>query len=112
MKLGIILQSCHPEIVWNAFRFGNFSRSMGDEVRLFLIGQGVFITTGAHDGSLDAGKFKVSEQLNKFAEKRGTIYACGSCLENHGLTPAEMYTVATLGNLYEIVKESDKVVTF
>ena len=41
MKLGIVIYSNDPETVWNAFRFGNFSRKQGDEVKIFLLAKGV-----------------------------------------------------------------------
>ena len=106
MKIGIIVYSNSPETVWNAFRFGNFALSMGDEVRAFLIGKGV----GSQ--SLDMDMFKVSEQIQTFLDDGGKIFICGTCLEIHQLKAPETFTVATLKELYDIVSESDKVVTF
>ena len=106
MKLGIVIYSGDSETIWNAFRFGNFALAMGDEVRVFLLGKGV------EAESLDAGKFKVSEQLQTFLDSGGKILTCGTCLEIHGLTAPEKFTVATLKDIYEIVRDSDKFVTF
>ena len=106
MKLGIIAYSNEPEIVWNAFRLANFSLSVGDEVNVFLLGKGV------DTGSADTDKINVSEQIHTFARRNGKIFACGTCLEFHQLEAPAIYTVATLKDLYQIIKESDKTVTF
>ena len=106
MKLGIVIYSNDPETVWNAFRFGNFALSMGNEVKIFLLGKGVEFE------SLNRDVFQVTEQLQTFINNGGKIFACGTCLEIHELKPSEIYTVATLNDLYEIVTESDKIVTF
>ena len=106
MKMGIVIYSDDSETVWNAFRFGNFALAMGDEVRVFLIGKGVECE------SLDTDKFKVMEQLQAFVDGGGKIFACGTCLEIRQIEAPQASVVATLSGIYEIVKESDKVVTF
>ncbi|MFH1015428.1 MAG: DsrE family protein [Chloroflexota bacterium] len=106
MKLGVVVYSGDVETVWNAFRFANFARALGDEVNVFMLGKGVEFEL------LDLGKFNVTEQWQTFTGNGGKIYACGTCLEIHGLKPSSAYTVATLNNLYDIVKTSDRVVTF
>ncbi len=109
MKVGIVIYSSDPETVWNAFRFANFALSMGDGVRIFLISKGVEVVAPK---SLDADKFKVSEQLETVFKTGGKVFACGTCLEIHQLKAPQGFTVSTLKDLYEIIKESDKVVTF
>lgn len=106
MKTGIIVSTADAETVWNALRFGNFALAMGDPVKVFLLGKGVEIE------SLETNKFDVTGQANTFLDTGGAIYACGTCLEIHGLKAAEIYKVATMKDLYEIVKESGRVVTF
>ena len=106
MKLGIVIYSDDSETVWNAFRFGNFALAMGDEVRVFLIGRGV------ESELIDTDKFNVTEQLQTFVSTGGRIFACGTCLEIHELEASKKYTVSTLKDIHEIVKESDRVVTF
>ena len=106
MKLGIIVYSNDSETVWNAFRLGNLALAMGDEVRVFLIGKGVEIESLATD------KFDVSEQVQTLANNGGKLFACGTCLELRQLAISEIYKVSTLKDLYEIVKESDKVISF
>jgi len=106
MKLGIVVYSGDSEAVWNAFRFGNFALAMGDEIKVFLLGKGV------ESESLDTDKFNVTEQLRTFVNNDGKIFACGACLEIHRLEPSEIYTVSTMKDIYEIVKESDRIITF
>lgn len=106
MKIGIIIYSKDSETVWNAFRFGNFALAMGAEVRVFLLGKGVELE------SLDTDKFNVTEQLQTFINCEGKVFACGACLKIHELEASEMYTVSTMKDMYEIIRESDKITTF
>ncbi len=106
MKIGVVVYSNDSETVWNAFRFGNFALAMGDQVKVFLIAKGVEIE------SLGTDTFKVSEQLHDFVTGGGKVFICGTCLEIHQLTVPEAFTVSTLKELYEIIEESDKVITF
>ena len=106
MKVGIIVYSNDSETVWNAFRFANFTLAKDDEVRVFLLGKGVDCEL------LDTDKFKVTEQLETFVDSGGRIFACGTCLEIHQLKPPETFTVASLKDLHDIAKESDKIITF
>ncbi len=41
MKLAMVISQTNPELVFNAFRLANFSRKEGDEVKVFLPGEGV-----------------------------------------------------------------------
>ena len=106
MKLGIIVYSNDAETVWNAFRFANFALVMGDEVRAFLVAKGV------EWESLDTDKFNVTEQIQNFLGSKGKIFDCGTCLEIHQLKAPERFIVATLKDLYDIVSESDRIVSF
>jgi len=106
MKIGIIIYSNDTETVWNAIRFGNFALKEGDEVKLFLLGKGVECE------SLDTEKFKVTEQIRLFINSDGKIFACGACLKIRQSGGSEMCPLSTMKDLYEIIKESDKVVTF
>jgi sulfur relay (sulfurtransferase) complex TusBCD TusD component (DsrE family) len=106
VKLGIIIYSNDAETVWNAFRFGNYAVNEGDSVATFLIGKGVEIET------IDTDKFNVTEQMRSFIKGGGTISACETCLKIHHLGGSELCPISTLADLHEIVKESDKIVTF
>jgi len=106
MQVGIVICTNDSEAMWNAFRFANFTQAMGEEVRMFLIAKGV------EWASLDTDTFKVSEQVQEFLKGQGKVFICGTCLEIHELNAPETFTVATLKELYDIVAESDKVITF
>ncbi len=106
MNVGIVVYSNDPETVWNAIRFGNFALAMGDKVKMFLIGKGVEVE------SVTAEKFNVPEQLKTFLSTGGGLFACGTCLELRQMKPSSIYKVSTLKDLYELIKESDKIITF
>jgi len=105
MKIGIIIYSDDSETVWNAFRFGNFALSEGDEVKVFLLAKGVECE------SLDTDKFRITEQMQKFVDSGGELLACGTCLKIRQ-SELEMCPLSTMRDLYELVKECDRIVTF
>ena len=106
MKLGIILYSNDAETVWNAFRFANFSLKEGDIVKIFLLAKGVEYE------KLDGEKFNIKEQTKSFLDKNGKIFACGTCLKSRASEGSETCPMSTLKDLYEIIKECDKVLSF
>jgi len=106
MKLGIVIYSDDSETVWNAFRLGNFALKEGDEVKVFLLAKGVECE------SLDTDKFKVTEQMHALLGNNGEILACGTCLTIRHSEGTEMCPMSTMKDLYEIVKECDKILTF
>jgi DsrE/DsrF-like family. len=106
VKLGIIIYSNDPESVWNAFRLGNYPIKEGDQVKAFLSGKGV------ESESIDTEAFNVTEQMRSFVEGGGAIFACGTCLKIRHSAGSETCPMSTLADLYEIVKECDKIVTF
>ncbi|MGZ5563384.1 MAG: DsrE family protein [Halobacteriota archaeon] len=106
MKIGIIIYSNDPESVWNAFRLGNYAIKEGDEVKDFLSGKGV------ESESIDTEAFNITELMRSFVEGGGAIFACGTCLKIRQSEGSEMCPLSTLADLYAILKESDKIVTF
>jgi uncharacterized protein involved in oxidation of intracellular sulfur len=106
VKIGIIIYSNDPESVWNAFRLGNYAIKEGDQVKAFLSGKGV------ESESIDTEAFNVTEQMSAFVKGGGAILACGTCLKIRQSEGSEICPLSTLADLYEIVKESDKIVTF
>ena len=105
MKLGIILNSNDPETSWNALRLGNTALGAGHEVSVFLMGSGVEVEEIKNE------EFNVAEVLGKFANSKGNLLACGTCLkvrqQETGICP-----VSTMPQLVQLIAESDKVVTF
>lgn len=106
MKLGIIIYSDDSETVWNAFRLANFALKEGDEVKIFLLAKGVECE------SLDTDKFKVTEQMRSFVDNAGEILACGTCLKIRNSEGSETCPLSTMKDLYDLVNESDKILTF
>ncbi|MFH1752457.1 MAG: DsrE family protein [archaeon] len=106
MKLGIVLSSSEPEIVWNAFRFGVTSLKSNHEVKVFLINKGV-----EAEGLTDE-KFNVKEQIKSFISSNGIILACGSCLKIRQKEGSNVCPISTMQDLLKMVEESDKVVCF
>ena len=106
MKLGIVIYSNDAETVWNAFRFGLFARKKGDKVQLFLLGKGV------EAEGMDTAQFNITELMAKFVEADGEILACGTCLKLRQSEGSEMCPLSTLEDLYRIVAEADRVLTF
>ena len=106
MKIGIVIYSNDPETVWNAFQFGNFALKEGDKVKVFLLAKGV------ESESLDTEKFNITEQMQAFVDGSGEILACGTCLRMRKSEGSELCPLSTMKDLYEIVKESDKIITF
>ena len=106
MKIGIILETNEPEKAWNGVRFANTALKQGHEVRLFLMSAGVEAESITHE------KFNVSAQLHEFAENKGTVLACGTCIKGRGQDASEVCPISTMLDCLEMVEWADKVVTF
>ncbi len=106
MKLGIIISTSEAESAWNAFRLANFARAKKDDVSVFLVGQGV-----DYDKTSDA-QFDSKGEAEKLLQTGGRIMACGSCLKTRGKQGSPICPISSLGELYELVTGSDKVVSF
>lgn len=106
MKLGIILSHTQPETVFNALRLANYSLKQGDSVKIFLVGLGVEM-----DRIVDA-KFNVRKQAQAVLAAGGQFLACGTCLKIRESQGSEICPLSTLKDMYEVVRDSDKLVTF
>ena len=106
MKLGIIIYSDDSEIVWNAFRFANFSLKEGDSVKIFLLAKGVEYE------KLNSEKFNIKELTKSFLDNNGKIFACATCLKSREMEGSEICPMSTMKDLYELVKASDKIISF
>jgi uncharacterized protein involved in oxidation of intracellular sulfur len=105
MKLGLVIYSTDAETVWNAFRLGVFALQQGDQVKAFLLAKGVECE------SLEQGTMSVREQMQAFVDKGGVILACGTCLKLRHSEGSELCPLSTMKDLYELVRDSDRVVT-
>ena len=106
MKLGIIIYSVDAEAIWNAFRIANLSLTEKDEVKIFLLAKGVEYE------SLSNEKFNILKLAQDFVNNNGKILACGTCLKLRQKESTELCPISTLKDLYELIKECDKVLTF
>jgi len=106
MKLGVIISSNDAETCWNAIRYANFALGQKDEAKIFFMGKGVEYQ------KISTEKFNTVEQAAKFMQSGGTIYACGSCIKSREQEGSDMCPISTMKDMYDIVKESDKIVTF
>ncbi len=106
MKLAMVISQTKPELVFNAFRLANFSRKEGDEVKVFLLAEGVEL-----DGISDP-KFDVRGQAEIFLQAGGRILACGTCLRLRNSQGSELCPLSTTKDLHALIREADRVVTF
>ncbi|MBN1794950.1 MAG: DsrE family protein [Candidatus Omnitrophica bacterium] len=106
MKIGIVISSNDAETCWNALRYGNFALGQGDEVRVF------FMSKGVEYQKVSTEKFNTVDQAAQFIQSSGKIYACGSCMKSREQEESNMCPISTMKDMYDIIKETDKVVTF
>jgi uncharacterized protein involved in oxidation of intracellular sulfur len=107
MKLGIVLSGSHAETNWNALRLANLSLEKGDEVKVFLMGEGVEYEKNSSD------KFNIREQIHKFiSSSKAHVFACGTCLKLRNQGPTETCPISTLKDFYEVATWADKILTF
>ena len=107
MKIGIILQSNNPEHIWNTFRFGITSLKASHDVAIFLMSEGSEL-----DSIADTEHFDISKKVAEYEELKGSLYACGTCLEIRGKKESGVCTISTMTDLLKMVEESDKVLVF
>jgi len=106
MKIGVIISGNDAETCWNALRYANFCLGQKDEVKVFFVGKGVEYQ------NISTETFNTVEQAGKFMQSDGRICACGSCIKSREEEGSEMCPISTMQDMYNIVKESDKIVTF
>ncbi len=106
MKLGIVIYSTDAETVWNAFRLGVFALKQGDTAKAFLLAKGVECE------SLHSDQIPVKDQMQAFVDARGQILACGTCLKLRQSEGTELCPLSTVKDLYELIRDSDRVISF
>ena len=104
--LGIVIYSSDEETAWNAFRLATLSQSKGDTVVVFLLGKGI------DPFMKDSAKYDIKTLHTQFVAKGGQVIVCGTCAKQRGTDEVKMCTIASIVDLYEIVKRSKKVLTF
>lgn len=111
MKVTVIIYSNDPETVWNAFRFANTALIYENQVTVFLLGKGVEAL------ALSTLKYDILEQLEVFRSDHGIIIGCGVCCENRKeempfLQQELSCDMGSMQDLYRLVADADKVITF
>lgn len=105
MKLGIVITQTEPETVFNALRLASYSLKQGDQVRIFLSGKGVEID------QIEDPKFDVKNEAQKVLDAGGEFLACGTCLKLRNSEGSDVCPLSTLKDHYEVVRDSDRLVT-
>lgn len=111
MIIALIIYSNEPETAWNAFRLGNASLAYDDEVKVFLLGKGVEVMNAK------SIKYNVVEQAAIFVEHGGYIMGCELCCNTREdempfLKQDLACDLGSMQDLYALLKDADKVITF
>lgn len=106
MKVAVIITQSNPEQVFTALRFANFALNEGDAVSIFLAAEGVELE------KIDDPRFDVRGQAETFIRGGGGIQACGSCLRLRDSAGSDICPLSTMKDMYTLIKESERVVTF
>ncbi len=107
MKLAIILSTNNAETNWNAFRLANLAITKGDDVGIFLLGEGVEYEKNTSD------KFDIKHLVETFLQsEKAHIQACGTCMKSRNQESSDACPISGLNELYELIATSDKVVSF
>ena len=106
MKLGMVVSVAEPETVFNVLRLANFALGEGDSANVFLLGRGVGLD------QLEDARFDVLAQARTLIDAGGEILACGTCLRLRDSQGSELCSMSTMEDLYELILNSDRVVTF
>lgn len=105
MKLGIILETKEPEKAWNGFRLAIASIGQGNEVKIFLMGEGVEVE------DIKDEKFNASEKMHEYLEKGGEILACGTCIKSRHREDTTECPISTMIDCVNMIDWSDNTVT-
>ncbi len=106
IRLGIVLSTDDAETVFNVFRLANFAADSGDTVSVFLLGRGVTLDC------IKGGKLNIAAQVRRFLDNGQKIMACTTCLKFHKSKGSEICPLSTMQDLYDLVRDSDRVITF
>jgi len=106
MKLSIVLSQTEAETVFNALRLALYALKQGDTVRLFLMGKGVELD------QINDPRFNVREQAQAVLAAGGQFLACGTCLKLRESSGSEICPISTLKDFYELVRDSDRLLSF
>ena len=102
------------DVTWNALRLAEKLREDGEDVRLFLMNDSVDL---ARDTTkTPEGYFDLVEMTKELIGKGVPVKVCGTCQVRCGIHKGQPYyegaQKATMPELSEWVRTSDKVLTF
>ncbi len=106
MKIGIVISTNDPEMLWNAFRFANLCLNEMHDVSVFLNARAVEYENA------DSEKFNIRELVKLFVLSEGRLRACGKCLGFRDIEENEYCRKGSQKDLYEMVISSDKLLSF
>lgn len=102
------------ERTYNGLRLaGSLSKAEGNEVRVFLIGDGA--ATARKGQKVPQGFYNVEVMLGNVMRHGGKVGICATCMEARGITDADLTEGAhrsTLAELTEWTMWADKVLVF
>jgi len=102
------------DVTWNALRLVDKLREDGEEVRLFLMNDSVDLARDATQ--TPEGYFDLVQLTKDLIANGVSVKVCGTCQVRCGLHKGQGYyegaQKATMAELSEWVRESDKVLTF
>jgi len=106
MNIGIVIATNDAETCWNALRYANYCLGQKEDVKIFFLGKGVEYQ------SVGTEKFDTVDQAKKFVSSGGKVFACGTCITSRGMEGSGLCPVNTMKDMYDIVRESDRLLTF
>ena len=111
MKIVIIISTNDAETAWNALRFANVSTVYDNEVTVFLLGKGVEAL------SASTLTYDIQEQYDLYLESDSVMIGCGVCCDTRAdempnLKESLKCDTGSMQQLYSLVAEADKVLTF
>jgi peroxiredoxin family protein len=104
--IGIVISSGDAETVWNALRLGIAAQSKGDTVVIFVISKAVDIFIK------DSSQFNIPKTTLEFVKNGGDILTCSTCAKMRHTEEVQMCTLTSIFDLYAIIKQSKKLVSF
>ncbi|MCQ2286322.1 MAG: DsrE family protein [Bacteroidales bacterium] len=106
IKLGIFISTNDPEKLCNAFKIGCATLQQGGQVRVFLTGAAVEC-----DG-IDSTEFHVREQIEKFTQLKGRIFAEGTSLHERHIETPKSFQMANINTSVGILRWADQILSF
>ena len=89
------------------------SKREGENVRVFLIGDGVTCAKGGQ--KTPTGYYNLESMLKGITGRGAEVGVCGSCIDARGITAEELASGATRGSMEQLATwtaEADRVLVF